>query len=249
MVAWSQLPNVAGEREIVTRRFSPVGVPLGASVVVSTNTPANNPAVDASGTGESHVISWTRNVGAGSEVRAAMFDSAGALLNAGGDIALGPTYQNASISGSDVAGGNGTGIAVATWTVGGADLTPEYFVASFNVSGVIGEILSVELRNGSRASRPAVELDADAETAFVSWSNCAPLGDGSDRGCGVFLRRYSLDVGELSALDSERTSLATTTVGDQVEPSLDLTETGSVAGAWTSRESDISRIRGRLFSP
>ena len=124
-------------------------------------------------------------------------------------------------------------------------MDPVYNATAFNVSGATGDTQTIDVRGG-RGSRPVIATAPDQDLA-IAWSNCESQGDG--RGCGVFYRRYQLQTSNLLPIDSERISLSSTTQGDQVDPSFEMLPDGSLAGAWTSRDPDRARIRGRVFAP
>ncbi|HUH03109.1 MAG TPA: hypothetical protein VML75_14030 [Kofleriaceae bacterium] len=204
------------------------------------------PSVAPTGTGQGFVAAWRT----ASDVRGRFFDSTGAPLSAS-EVSLANYASGARVFGPQVAWSGGA--AMVAWGVRDAS-TPGLERGAFALQ-------SFDPPNGAAAgpvaylSQSTPDISSVPDIAAlpnglvgVAWHNCTSDGDGS--GCGVFfqlVRPTGLPIGEPTIVN-------TTTLNDQVGPSIAAVGAGSFAIVWTDgsqTEPDTSQtaIRGRLIYP
>lgn len=204
------------------------------------------PAVAPTGTGQGFVAVWRTST----EVRGRFFDSTGLPLSAS-EVLLASYDAAANVFGPQVAWSGGS--AMVTWGVRDAT-TPglergAYAVQRFDPPNgpASSPVRYVSQSTPDVSSAPDIAALPNGMVG-VTWHDCTTDGDGS--GCGVFfqlVRPTGLAIGEPIVVN-------TTTLNDQVGPSIAAVGTASFAIAWTdssATEPDTSQtaVRGRLIYP
>jgi Ca2+-binding RTX toxin-like protein len=225
------------------RVYDQAGVPVGADLLVNTQTTGNQADTSISTlTGGGYVVTWTdRGAGGGNWViKARIFDSAGVPM--GSEFAVNPStgasVTSVESSVTTLANGN---FAVA-WNESG-----QHHIKVYSASGILvgTEVLVDTYLSGTQVG-PELAALSDGGFAITWRENVAPMNDGS--GSSIYTQVF--DAGAQST--GPRLLVNTQTNGDQTLPSIVGLADGAFVVTWSDLNgstADDDEVRAQIFAP
>jgi hypothetical protein len=229
VVVWSSQGQDGDGWGVYGQRYDATGMPLGGEFQVNTTTAGdqNQPSVAVAADG-SFLVVWQSQGqdGDGWGVYGQRFDASGNRV--GGEFQVNST--NAGNQENPAVATDGQGDYVVTWQSYGQDGDGwGVYAQRYNAAGALGGEVQVNSTTAGDQVNARVAMSSDGSSVVV-WQSQGQ--DGS--GWGVFGQRYD-STG--SPVGSEF-QVNTTTLGDQVDPSVAISAQGAFVATWSSQGQD-----------
>jgi hypothetical protein len=242
VVVWVSVDQDGDEVGVFARRFSPVGIALGAEFQVNTYTMGDqlrpSAARDADG---DFVVVWDSEGqdGSGGGIFARRFAANGSPLGVEFQV---NTYTPGNHFNAAVTA-EGDGDFVAAWTASGQDGSLSgVFARRYDSTGQPQAVeFQVNVYTTESQTRPGVAVDADGNL-IVAWTSEGQDGSTS----GVFARRFD-SAGSALAFEFQ---VNVYTTSDQWFPAVGTDDSGGFVVVWesTDQDGDLEGVFGRRFS-
>jgi hypothetical protein len=230
VIAWASKNQDGSGKGVYAQRFSAAGAKVGGEFLVNVTTADNQeqPTV-AMAAGGQFVIAWksAKQDGSSSGVYARRFDATGASL--GGEFLV--NSLSTDTQDQPAAAMNATGGFVITWKSNRTDGSGAgVFARLYNAAGApVGLQFQVNTTASSNQDKPTVAMNVGG-SFVIAWASMDQDGDRR----GVYARRYNAAGTAISG----EFLVNTIPADDQDRPTIAMSDSGTFAIAWASRNQD-----------